>query len=79
MEENFTWSDPWGGHIAIVLTLLTISTRYNEQFAWNLPFGGGSAHLIVSGITLIVFAVPFMSLQVRKSKQPYLFVHEYTY
>ena len=64
MEENFTW----GGHISIVLTLLMISGPLFWRFPYLTFAFGGSAYIIISGIFLIVFAVPTMSLQVSKAE-----------
>ena len=60
MKETFSW----GGFKPMVAMLLVLSLPTMHRFALIIPRLGGFAFLFVAGVFVILFAVPFSSLQV---------------
>ena len=61
MDESFTWSGP----TSVVLTLLTVASPQLLVFPQRTFRGGGFAYIFFTGIVILIFAVPIMSLQVE--------------
>ena len=60
MKEAFTW----GGFKPLILTLLVLSLVGVDRLTLVIPKYGGFAFLLIAGISLVIFGVPFASLQV---------------
>ena len=65
MDDSFTW----GGFKPVVILLLVLSLPAVDRMAFVIPRMGGVAFLLVAGVLLVIFAVPFSSLQVIHTRQ----------